>query len=95
MSGGEKHCDRAIGAARQHRAAAAGARAALDVKVILTPPRIIISLVILRTKYTGRCQNNFDVVRLGTSASSRRRRSSATASASMTRPEAWGSSRLG
>jgi hypothetical protein len=34
---------------------------ALDVKVILTPPCIIITLVILYTKYTGWCQNDFNV----------------------------------
>jgi hypothetical protein len=33
----------------------------MDVKVILTPPYILISLVILHTKYTGARQNDFNV----------------------------------
>jgi hypothetical protein len=38
------------------------ASGALDVEVIsLTPPCIIISSVILYAKYTGRCQNGFNV----------------------------------
>jgi hypothetical protein len=34
---------------------------ALDVKVILIPPRLCISSVVLHTKYTGARENDFNV----------------------------------
>ena len=43
------------------RAGRRAAQLAMGVKVILIPLCIIISLVILHTKYTGRRQNDFNV----------------------------------
>jgi hypothetical protein len=47
--------------ARCTRWARSRARIALDVKVILTPPCTLFSLVILYTKYTGLRQKDFNV----------------------------------